>query len=71
MFYSLLTKLVPASWFAWIKLEEREKAGDEAEAGFMGTVRRQSTIARSKTTRTPSRRVRVVDDDDYNPNINA
>lgn len=47
--FSVLTKLVPGRWFAWIKLEEREKSADEAESGFMGTVRRQSTMARSKT----------------------
>jgi len=67
--YSLFTKLVPARWFAWIRLEETEKSADEAESGFMGTVRRQSTLARSKTNLSSRRKNKLVEaNDDYTIN---
>jgi len=59
--FSVLTKLVPGRWFAWIKLEEREKSADEAESGFMGTIRRQSTIARSKTNVSSRKKMQKVE----------
>ena len=48
LIYNLLVKCVPARWFAWIRLEEREQSGD-ANDTFMSTVRRQSTMSSRKT----------------------
>ena len=75
LIYNLFVKCVPAWWFGWIRLEEREQAGDSNDT-FMSTVRRQSTMSSKKTLHSSQKRpgwfnskqAAVGDDDNYTVN---
>lgn len=69
MVYSVFTKCIPARWFAWIRLEEREQSSAEEPQNFLSTIKRQRTMGSkaaisSRSQRQSTRRI----DDNYTLN---
>ena len=67
--FGLLVKLVPARWFAWIRLEETEMEPAEEQQSINALLRRSTTIGKSSLRgskrKDSSRRKRIADDNGY------
>ena len=62
----LLLKFVPARWFEWIRLEEKEMSPEEEQASMMATLRKSHTMRDSKLSkRSSTRKVRDLDEEGY------
>jgi|Transcript_33357 magnesium-transporting ATPase (P-type) len=73
MIYSIFTKLVPARWFAWIRLEEREQSSADEPQNFLSTIKRQRTHgskANVNSMRQSTRRMDKVNEKDDEYTIN-
>jgi magnesium-transporting ATPase (P-type) len=68
LIYSIFTKFVPARWFAWIRLEEREQSSAEEPQNFLSTIKRQRTMGSKaaisgRSQRQSTRKIKDGDDD--------
>ena len=69
LIWGLLLKFVPARWFSWIKLEEREMSAEEEQTSMMASMRKSHTMRKSQTSMRSSIRKmttrKVADDDNF------
>lgn len=69
--WGLILKCIPARWFSWIRLEEKEMTAQEEQEGLISSLRKSRTM-RSNTSHRSSQRtkskVSFGDDDNYKIN---
>ena len=66
IFWGLILKCIPARWFAWIRLEEKEMTAEEEQEGMVATLRKSRTMrstSQRSSTRGSKKKVSYVDDD--------
>lgn len=69
LIWGLILKFVPARWFAWIRLEEKEMTAEEEQGGMVASLRKSRTM-RNTSQRTSQRatgskkKVSFQDEDD-------
>ena len=72
--WGFILKCVPASWFEWIRLEEREMSAEEEQVGLVASMRKSHTLSAKKMQtssgrkRTSTKKVTFGDNDNYKIN---
>jgi hypothetical protein len=72
LIWGLILKFVPAKWFNWIRLEEKEMTAEEEQGSMVASLRKSRTM-RSNTSQRSSvrgskKKVSFAADDDYKLN---
>ena len=70
LIWGLILKLVPARWFAWIRLEEKEMTAEEEQSGMVASLRKSRTMGKSsqRSSTRGGKKVSFAGDDDYKIN---
>ena len=65
--WGLILKFVPARWFTWIRLEEKEMTAEEEQGGMVATLKKSRTMrstSQRSSTRGSKKKVSFSGDDD-------
>ena len=65
--WGLILKCVPARWFGWIRLEEKEMTAEEEQEGMVATLKKSRTMrstSQRSSTRGSKKKVSFAGDDD-------
>jgi len=71
--WGLVLKAIPARWFGWIRLEEKEMTAQEEQEGMIASLKKSRTMrsaSQRSSVRGSKKKVSFAGDDDYSNSIN-
>lgn len=71
--WGLILKFVPAKWFTWIRLEEKEMSAQEEQESMIASLKKSRTMrstSQRSSMRGSKKKVSFAGDDDYSNKIN-
>ena len=73
LIWGLILKLIPAKWFGWIRLEEKEMSAQEEQESMIASLKKSRTMrgtSQRSSMRGSKKKVSFAGDDDYQHKIN-
>lgn len=71
--WGLILKCIPAKWFGWIRLEEKEMSAQEEQESMIASLKKSRTMrstSQRSSMRGSKKKVSFAGDDDYSNKIN-